>query len=70
MRLDDEINMTNTQTVIFVILNFSLALILVIAVNCNMLASCGKEMKYWLIVFSLIMALGSLVAVVGMDIER
>ena len=70
MRLDDEINMTSTQTVIFVLLNFCLAVILIIAVNCNMLAPCGNEMKYWLIVFSLILALGSLVAVVGMDIER
>ena len=70
MRLDDEINMTNTQTVLFVILNFCMAVILIVAVNCNMLAPCGTEMKYWLIFFSLILALGSLVAVLGMDIER
>ena len=70
MRLDDEINMTNTQTVLFVILNFCMAVILIVSVNCNMLASCGTEMKYWLIFFSLILALGSLVAVLGMDVER
>ena len=70
LRLDEDINMTNAQTVLFVILNFSMAVMLLVAVNCNMQNPCGSEMKYWLIIFSLVLALGSLVAVMGMDIDR
>lgn len=69
-RLDEDINMTNTQSILFVILNFSMAIILLVAVNCSIKVPCGTEMKYWLIVLSLVLALGSLVAVFGMDIER
>lgn len=36
LRLDGDINMTNTQTVLFVILNFSMAVMLLVAVNCNL----------------------------------
>ena len=70
LRLDGDINMTNAQTVLFVILNFSMAVILLVAVNCNLQYPCGAEMKYWLIIFSLILALGSLISVMGMDIDR
>lgn len=52
------------------VLNFSLAVILLVAVNCNLEAPCGTEMKYWLIIFSMILAMGSLVAVMGMDVDR
>ena len=62
--------MTSAQTVLFVVLNFSLAVILLVAVNCNMDIACGMEMKAWLIIFSMILALGSLIAVLGMDIDR
>ena len=62
--------MTSAQTVLFVVLNFSLAVILLVAVNCNMDVACGMEMKAWLIIFSMILALGSLIAVLGMDIDR
>lgn len=70
IRLDDDINMTSTQSVLFVLLNFCLAVILLVAVNCNLQVECGSEMKYWLIVFSMVLALGSLVSVMGMDIDR
>ena len=70
LRLDEDINMTNAQAVLFVTLNFSLAVILLVAVNCNMEVPCGLEMKMWLIVFSMVLALGSLVSVLGMDIDR
>ena len=55
---------------LFVVLNFAMAVILLVAVNCNMEYPCGAEMKYWLIVFSIILALGSLVSVMGIDIDR
>ena len=70
LRLDEDINMSNVQTVLFVVLNFAMAVILLVAVNCNMEYPCGAEMKYWLIVFSIILALGSLVSVMGIDIDR
>ena len=70
IRLDEDLNMTNTQSVLFVLLNFSLAVILLVAVNCNLEIECGMEMKSWLIMFSMVLALGSLIAVFGMDIDR
>ena len=69
-RLDEELNLTSTQSVLFVLLNFSLAVILLVAVNCNLEVECGAEMKYWMIIFSMILAIGSLIAVFGMDIDR
>ena len=69
-RLDDDLNMTNAQAVLFVILNFSMAVMLLVAVNCNMQPDCGTEMKYWLIFYAMILAIGSLVTVMGMDIDR
>ena len=55
---------------LFVVLNFAMAVILLVAVNCNMEYPCGKDMKFWLIGFSIILALGSLVSVMGIDIDR
>lgn len=52
--------MTNAQTILFVILNFCLAVILLVAVNCNLEISCGSEMKQWLIIFAMVLSLGSL----------
>lgn len=68
--MDDDIDMTSTQAVIFVILNFCMAVILLVAVNCSIGVPCGVPMKFWLIIFSMILAIGSLVSVFGMDIDR
>ena len=70
MRLDEDLPLTNFQAIVFIILNFTMALILIVAVNCNMDIACGLEMKQWLIVFAMILGLGSLVSVVGLDIDR
>ena len=51
-------------------MNFALSALLLVAVNSNIHHPCGLGMKYWLIGMSFILALGSLVSIVGMDIER
>jgi len=70
MRLDEDLNMTTTQQLLFVSLNFCMAILLIIAVNCNIRIPCGAEMKQWLLVFSIVLAIGSLIAVLGLDIAR
>ena len=70
MRLDEDLNMTNMQQFLFVFLNFSMACLLLIAVNCSIECSCGVEVKQWLLIFSIVLALGSLVSVLGFDIAR
>jgi hypothetical protein len=62
--------MTNNQTVIYVLLNFGLALILLSAVNSNVDTQCAVQLKYWLVIFALILAGNSLIQVTGIDIER
>ena len=67
---DSEINLTTTQQYVFIFVNFAMALILLIVVNCDHNIQCGLGMKHWLLVCSIILALGSLICVMGLDIER
>ena len=54
----------------FVIINFSMAVMLIVAVNCNIDVQCGYKMKAWLVSYAMILGLGSLIAAIGLDIER
>ena len=51
-------------------MNFALSALLLVAVNSNLRSPAGLEIKYWLVGMAMILALGSLVSVVGIDIER
>ena len=51
-------------------MNFAVAVILLFAVNANIQSPHGLEIKAWLIGFSMILAIGSLISVIGIDIER
>ena len=68
--LDVSFTFSNQQTVIYILMNFALSAILLVAVNSNVHQPYGLEIKYWLIGMALILALGSLISIIGIDIER
>ena len=51
-------------------MNFAMSALLLVAVNTSVKAPYGLEIKYWLIGMSIILALGSLISIIGVDIER
>ena len=61
---------SNQQTIVYIIMNFALSALLLVAVNANMQSPFGLEVKFWLVGMSLILAFGSLISIVGIDIER
>lgn len=51
-------------------MNFSVAAILLVAVNTNLSVSCAPILKYWLITLALIISSNCLLQVFGIDIRR
>ena len=51
-------------------MNFALSALLIVAVNSTVEEPYGLKIKYWLIIMSMILAVGSLISIVGIDIER
>jgi hypothetical protein len=63
--------MTDNQTVIYILMNFGLAFLLVTAVNNNSAtATCAITLKQWIVVFALILATNSLLTIYGIDIQK
>jgi hypothetical protein len=63
--------MTDRQTVIYIMMNFGLAFILVTAVDGDTsTAPCAYILKQWLIILSLILASNSLLTIYGIDVQR
>jgi hypothetical protein len=58
---EDTIDFTNTQTLMYVLVNFAMAGLLLVAVNSNLESPCNAQMKYWLLLMALILASNSLV---------
>ena len=61
---------TQNQAILYVAMNFSVAAILIVAVNSNMSASCAPVLKYWLITLALLLSANSLLQVFGIDIRH
>ena len=49
---------TDNQTVMYVLMNFGMAIILLVAVNSNIDAACASDLKYWLVIFAMINVIG------------
>jgi hypothetical protein len=66
---EDEEIMADNSTVLYIIMNFVIALLLITAVNNNNVNQpCAFPLKQWLTVFSLILTSNSLVAIYGIGI--
>jgi heme O synthase-like polyprenyltransferase len=67
--LEDEL-FTQNQAVMYVVINFAVATILLVTVNTNInTLACAPVMKQWLLSLALILSAGSLLTVYGIDIR-
>ena len=69
MHMEEEL-FTQNQAILYVAMNFSVAAILIVAVNSNMSPSCAPVLKYWLITLALLLSANSLLQVFGIDIRH
>ena len=53
----------------YVLINFAMAAILIIAVNSNVNNPCANQAKFWLLTFAMILALNSLLQVLGIGMQ-
>lgn len=68
--IEDEL-FTQNQAILYVLMNFAVATILLVAVNANIKSvACAPIMKQWLISLALILSANSLLQVFGIDIRR
>ena len=61
---------TYNQAILYVLMNFSVAAILLVAVNSNLNVGCAPVLKYWLITLALLISASSLLQVFGIDIRH
>jgi hypothetical protein len=57
--MEDEL-FTQNQAIMYVLMNFAVAAMLLVAVNTNLRVSCAPALKYWLITLALIISSSSL----------
>jgi len=60
--------MTDNQTTLYIFLNFTMTFMLLVAVNTNIDAQCGSVLKFWIVIFAMILSMKTLVEVFGIDI--
>jgi len=65
---EQQMDFTDVQTVLYVLMNFGLSVILIVTVNSNLEGPCDATIKYWLLMFALVLAINSLIQVYGIGL--